>query len=46
VRPAAMGICTGFLGWGPGILAGKLIADISFYVPVIWLHERGRRKTG
>ncbi|HEY4648284.1 MAG TPA: FHA domain-containing protein [Gemmatimonadales bacterium] len=46
VRPAAMGICTAVLGWGPGILAGKLIADISFYVPVIWLHERGRRKTG
>jgi FHA domain len=46
VRPAAMGICTAILGWGPGILAGKLIADISFYVPVIWLHERGQRKTG
>ena len=42
VRPLAMGIGTRLLGWGPGIVLGKLLADILFYLPVIWIYERRR----
>jgi hypothetical protein len=31
------------LGWGWGVVVGKLMADVVFYVPVIWIHERRRR---
>jgi pSer/pThr/pTyr-binding forkhead associated (FHA) protein len=44
LRPLAMGACTTLLGWGPGILVGKLVADLAFYLPVIWVYERRRRK--
>jgi len=44
IRPLTMALCTGFLGWGLGILAGKLLADVVFYLPVIWVYERRRRR--
>jgi hypothetical protein len=44
LRPLAMGVCTSLLGWGPGILVGKLVADIAFYLPVIGIYERRQRK--
>jgi FHA domain len=44
IRPLAMGVCTRLLGWGPGILLGKLMADVAFYVPVIWIYERRKRR--
>jgi hypothetical protein len=43
IRPLAMGLCIALLGWGPGIVAGKILADVTFYLPVIWIHERRRR---
>lgn len=43
IRPLAMGVCTSLLGWAPGIVAGKLVADVAFYLPVIWIYERRRR---
>jgi hypothetical protein len=43
LRPLAMGACTRLMGWGPGIVAGKLLADVMFYLPVIWIYERRRR---
>jgi hypothetical protein len=43
VRPLAMGIGRHLFGWGWGVLAGKLLADMVFYVPVIWIHERRQR---
>ena len=46
LRPLAMGIGTTFLGWGPGIVVGKLLADVTFYLPVIWMYERRRRQAG
>ncbi len=30
-----MAVCTRLLGWGPGIIAGKVLADVVFYLPVI-----------
>jgi hypothetical protein len=39
-----MGVCTSLLGWGPGIVVGKLVADMVFYLPVIWIYERRQRK--
>ena len=43
IRPLAMALCTGLLGWGLGIVAGKVLADVVFYLPVIWVYERRRR---
>ncbi len=43
IRPLAMGIGRQMLGWGWGVVMGKLLADVVFYVPVIWIHERRRR---
>jgi len=45
IRPLTMALCTTLLGWGLGIVAGKLLADVAFYLPVIWVYERRRRKT-
>ena len=45
IRPLAMGVCSSLLGWGPGIVVGKLVADVTFYLPVIWIYER-RSRTG
>jgi hypothetical protein len=44
VRPMTMALGTTLLGWAPGIVAGKLLADVVFYLPVIWVYERRRRK--
>jgi hypothetical protein len=44
IRPMAMGVCTRLLGWAPGVVAGKLLADLVFYLPVIWVYERRQRK--
>ena len=43
IRPLTIALCTGVLGWGLGIVAGKLLADVAFYLPVIWVYERRRR---
>jgi hypothetical protein len=32
------------LGLGLGIVAGKLVADVVFYLPVIYTYERRRRR--
>ena len=44
IRPLAMALCTGLLGWGFGIVTGKILADVVFYLPVIWVYERRHRK--
>jgi hypothetical protein len=37
-----MGVATHYLGRGWGVTVGKLLADISFYVPVILTYELRR----
>jgi hypothetical protein len=46
IRPLAMGIGARFLGDTWGVVAGKIAADIAFYVPVIAVYEfrRGRER--
>ena len=44
IRPLMMALFTGLLGWGPGIVVGKLLADIAFYLPVIYVYELRRRR--
>jgi hypothetical protein len=43
LRPLAMGIGIGTLGPGIGVVAGKILADITFYLPVIWMYEHRRK---
>ncbi|HTI05401.1 MAG TPA: hypothetical protein VL549_08800 [Gemmatimonadales bacterium] len=43
IRPLAMGFGTRLLGRPLGIPLGKLAADITFYVPVIFVYEWRRR---
>jgi hypothetical protein len=46
-RPLAMALATRALGLPLGVIAGKLAADLLFYVPVIIVYERrkqGRRR--
>ena len=50
VRPLTMGLATRWLGRAAGVIAGKLVADVTFYVPVIVSYElrqlaRRRRRT-
>lgn len=45
IRPLAMAVCTRVLGWGLGIVAGKVLADVVFYLPVIWVYEHRRQAT-
>ena len=45
IRPLAMAVCTRLLGWGLGTVAGKVLADVVFYLPVIWVYERRRQAT-
>jgi hypothetical protein len=40
IRPFTMGLGTRLFGTKLGILAGKLAADVLFYVPVIFMYER------
>ena len=42
IRPLAMGIALRFLG-PVGVVAGKLAADVTFYVPVIISYEIRKR---
>ena len=44
IRPLAMGVGTKLLGPGLGILAGKLVADLTFYLPVIYTYERRKSR--
>lgn len=46
VRPLAMGIGARLLGPQLGLVAGKLAADVLFYLPVIFMYERGKRRRG
>jgi hypothetical protein len=39
-RPACMGLGMRFLGKTRGLVAGKLVADLVFYIPVILIYER------
>ena len=43
IRPLAMGVATNYLGRELGIVVGKLVADVTFYVPVIVAYEMRRR---
>jgi hypothetical protein len=43
IRPLAMATGTYYLGRGLGVPAGKLLADVIFYVPVIFSYELRRR---
>jgi hypothetical protein len=43
VRPFAMGVGMRLIGPQLGLIAGKLAADIFFYLPVILIYERRKR---
>ena len=45
VRPLAMGLGMRYFGRTAGVIAGKLLADVAFYVPVIFAYELRRRLT-
>ena len=45
-RPFAMGLGARLIGPKLGVLAGKLAADVLFYVPVIFVYERKRHSRG
>jgi hypothetical protein len=46
VRPACMGLGMRVLGPVRGLLAGKVVADVLFYGPVIFMYERRMRSAG
>lgn len=43
LRPFAMGLGVRFLGRDVGVIAGKLAADVTFYLPVILTYEMRRQ---
>ena len=43
VRPACVAVAVAALGPVAGVLAGKLVADLAFYVPVIATYELRKR---
>ena len=43
LRPLAMGLGMRFFGGSVGVVVGKLVADVAFYVPVISAYELRRR---
>ncbi len=43
VRPFAMGVGMRLIGPQLGLIAGKLAADVFFYLPVILIYERRKR---
>lgn len=45
VRPFTMGVGMRFIGPRAGLIAGKLAADVFFYLPVIFMYERRKRRT-
>ena len=42
IRPLAMGLGTRWLGRGIGVIAGKIAADVTFYLPVLASYELQR----
>jgi hypothetical protein len=42
IRPLAMGLGAHYFGPTAGVIAGKVVADITFYVPVIAVYELRR----
>ena len=42
-RPLAMGLGVRFIGRDVGVIAGKLVADVTFYLPVIVTYELRRQ---
>lgn len=46
VRPGTMAVGTRLLGPHVGVIAGKLTADLLFYVPVIYTYERRKHRRG
>jgi hypothetical protein len=42
LRPLAMGVATHFLGRGLGVIVGKIVGDVTFYLPVIASYELRR----
>ncbi|HVW06363.1 MAG TPA: hypothetical protein VHB78_15260 [Vicinamibacterales bacterium] len=44
IRPLAMAAGVRWLGPVIGLLAGKIVGDVGFYVPVIMMYERRRRR--
>ena len=44
VRPATMALGTRLVGPHAGVIAGKLAADVLFYIPVIYMYERRKRR--
>jgi hypothetical protein len=46
VRPFAMAMGMRMIGPRSGLIAGKLAADVFFYVPVIYMYERRKRGAG
>jgi hypothetical protein len=44
IRPFCMGVGVRLVGPELGIIAGKLSADILFYIPVIFMYERRKRR--
>ena len=42
-RPLVMGLGIRFFGLGLGIVIGKAVADVLFYIPVILIYERRTR---
>lgn len=45
-RPAAMALGTRAFGLPLGVIVGKLVADLLFYIPVIIMYERRKRSRG
>jgi hypothetical protein len=43
IRPACVYFATAAFGDAPGVLVGKVVADLVFYVPVITAYELRRR---
>ena len=43
-RPFAMGVGARYLGPHRGVIAGKFAADVLFYIPVIVMYERRKRR--
>jgi hypothetical protein len=43
-RPLAMGVGASLLGQVPGVIAGKIVADITFYIPSIVAYELRKRR--
>jgi hypothetical protein len=45
IRPLAMGSGANILGQALGVLAGKIVADFAFYIPLIISYELRKRRS-